>query len=82
MIRTIFAPVYSSFSFDLLRRQRSEQNFTSFQTFAQRLRRCIGLPHPAQILIGRFVFVNFFAGFIKCLQQFYSTKQILCKLIA
>jgi hypothetical protein len=37
----------------LLRRQRSEQNFTSAQTFSQRLRHCIGLPQQAQIFIGK-----------------------------
>jgi arginine-tRNA-protein transferase len=47
----------------LLRRQRSEQNFTSAQTFSQRLRHCIGLPQQAQIFIGKLLLENLLTSF-------------------
>lgn len=49
--RQIFLPL------DLLSRQRSEQYFTSSQTFSHFLRQAKGRPQVTQVLLGRSPFL-------------------------
>jgi len=62
-----------------LRRQRSEQNFTSSQTFSQRLRQANERLHAAQIFVGRVDFVYFTRFMLKDLrffinEEFYTSR--------
>ena len=56
------------------RRQRSEQNFTSSQSFAHFLRHANGRWHTAQILVGKFDLVFFFRFMLKDLPVFINEE--------
>ncbi len=56
------------------RRQRSEQNFTSSQTFSQRLRQANGRLHAAQIFVGKVDLVYFFRFMLKDLRFFVNEE--------
>ena len=58
----------------LLRRQRSEQNFTASQSFSHFLRHANGFPQAAQILVGRLDLVYFFRSMLEDFPAFINEE--------
>lgn len=58
----------------MLRRQRSEQNFTAPQFFSHFLRHANGNPHAAQILVGKFDLVYFFRLMLRDFPAFINEE--------